>query len=109
MRWSTAPNSCPPSSLPRQFVNHGHVQVNGRRVNIPSYKVKIGDVVSVKESSRSLELVVVANQSSERDVPDYLEVDHTKMTAKYVRIPGLTDVPYPTLMEPSLVVEFYSR
>ena len=93
----------------RQFVNHGHVQVNGRRVNIPSYKVKIGDVVSVKEASRGLEIVVVASQSSERDVPDYLEVDHTKMTAKYVRIPGLTDVPYPTLMEPSLVVEFYSR
>ncbi len=93
----------------RQFVNHGHVQVNGRRVNIPSYKVKVGDVVSVKEASRGLEIVVVASQSSERDVPDYLEVDHNKMTAKYARIPGLSDVPYPTLMEPSLVVEFYSR
>jgi len=93
----------------RQFVNHGHIKVNGRRVNIPSYKVRIGDVVEIKESSRQMLLVLEATASSERDLPDYLEVDHGKMTAKLVRIPGLTDVPYPTTMEPSLVVEFYSR
>ncbi len=93
----------------RQFVNHGHVTVNGRKVNIPSYKVKAGDVVAVKESSRQMLLVMEATASGERDVPDYIEADHSKMSAKLVRIPVLTDVPYPTSMEPSLVVEFYSR
>ncbi|HEY0291258.1 30S ribosomal protein S4 [Hansschlegelia plantiphila] len=93
----------------RQFVNHGHVKVNGRRVNISSYLVKVGDVIEVKESSKQLAIVLEAAASAERDVPDYLEVDHDKMTVKYVRIPLLTDVPYPVHMEPNLVVEFYSR
>jgi len=93
----------------RQFVNHGHVKVNGRRVNIPSYRLKVGDVVEVKESSRQLPLVLEATALAERDVPDYLEVDHSRMTAKYLRIPGLNEVPYPVMMEPHLVVEFYSR
>ena len=93
----------------RQFVNHGHVSVNGRRVNIPSYLVKEGDVVSVRDKARDMELVVVAMQSPERDVPDYLEVDHSKLTAKFSRTPKLNDVPYPVRMEPNLVVEFYSR
>jgi len=93
----------------RQFVNHGHVKVNGRRVNVPSYKVKPGDVVEVKEASRQLVLVLEAVASGERDVPDYIEADHSKMTAKYVRIPTLQDVPYAVQMEPNLVVEFYSR
>ena len=93
----------------RQFVNHGHIKVNGRRVNIPSYQVKAGDVIEVKEASRQLEIVVVASQLAERDVPDYIEVDHHKMTARVTRIPGLTEVPYPVQMEPNLVIEFYSR
>ncbi len=93
----------------RQFVSHGHVTVNGRRVTIPSYRVRIDDVIEVREKSRQLPLVLEANQSPERDVPDYLDVDHGKMTAKYVRIPALSDVPYPVHMEPNLVVEFYSR
>ncbi len=93
----------------RQFVNHGHVKVNGRRVNIASYKVKIGDVIEVKEASKQMALVLEAVQLAERDVPDYLEVDHTKMTAKVTRVPGLSEVPYPVQMEPNLVVEFYSR
>jgi small subunit ribosomal protein S4 len=93
----------------RQFVNHGHVKVNGRRVNIPSYQVKVGDLIEVKEASRQLEIVVVASQLAERDVPDYIEVDHQKMTARVTRIPGLSEVPYPVQMEPNLVVEFYSR
>ncbi|MBP0578747.1 30S ribosomal protein S4 [Labrys sp. LIt4] len=93
----------------RQFVSHGHVKVNGRRVNIPSYKVKPGDVVEVKEASKQLVLVLEAVASGERDVPDYIEVDHSKLTAKYVRVPTLQDVPYPVQMEPNLVVEFYSR
>jgi small subunit ribosomal protein S4 len=93
----------------RQFVNHGHVRVNGRRVNIPSYRVKEGDVISLKESSRQIALVLEAVASSERDVPDYLAVDHSKMTAEFLRTPGLSDVPYPVQMEPNLVVEFYAQ
>lgn len=93
----------------RQFISHGHIKVNGRRVNIPSYRVRPGDVVEVKEASRQLALVLEASQSGERDVPDYIEVDQGKAIAKYVRVPGLADVPYPVQMEPNLVVEFYSR
>ena len=93
----------------RQFVNHGHVSVNGRRLNIPSAMVKEGDVISVRDKAKDMELVAVAIQLPERDVPDYLEVDHTKLTAKFVRVPKLADVPYPVRMEPYLVVEFFSR
>lgn len=93
----------------RQFVNHGHVKVNGRRVNIPSFKVKVGDVVEIKEASKQLPLVLEAVALAERDVPDYVEADHSKMTAKLTRVPGLGEVPYPVMMEPHLVVEFYSR
>jgi small subunit ribosomal protein S4 len=93
----------------RQFVNHGHVKVNGRKVNISSYKVKPGDVIEVKEASKQMLLVLEAVASGERDVPDYIEVDHAKGTAKMTRIPGLSEVPYPTHMEPNLVIEFYSR
>jgi small subunit ribosomal protein S4 len=93
----------------RQFVNHGHVKVNGRRVNIASFQVKVGDLVEVKEASRQLPIVLEATQLAERDVPDYVETDHSKMTAKLARVPMLTEVPYPTQMEPNLVVEFYSR
>jgi len=93
----------------RQFVNHGHVTVNGRKVNIPSYAVKPGDVVAVKDASKQMILVLEAVGLAERDVPDYLETDHTKMTTKLARVPTLTDVPYPVQMEPNLVVEFYSR
>jgi small subunit ribosomal protein S4 len=93
----------------RQFVNHGHVTVNGRRVNIPSYQVKEGDVVEVKDKSKQLALVLEAAQSAERDTPDYLEVDHGKMTATFLRVPSLSDVPYPVQMEPNLVVEYYAK
>ena len=93
----------------RQFVNHGHVKVNGRRVNIPSYRCKEGDVIEIKDASKQLALVLEAVQSAERDVPEYVDVDHNKMVAKYVRVPTLSDVPYPVMMEPNLVVEFYSR
>ena len=93
----------------RQFINHGHIKVNGRKVNIASYQLRIGDVIEVKEASKQLATVLEASQLPERDVPDYLEVDHGKMTAKYARIPGLSDVPFPVQMEPHLIVEFYSR
>jgi small subunit ribosomal protein S4 len=93
----------------RQFVNHGHVKVNGRRVTVPSFRVKVGDLVEVKEKSKQLALVLEATALAERDVPDYIDVDHTKMTAKMNRVPVLGDVPYPVMMEPHLVVEYYSR
>ena len=93
----------------RQFVNHGHVKVNGRRVNISSFRCKVGDLVEVKEASRQLAMVLEATALAERDVPDYIDVDHSKMTAKLNRLPALSDVPYPVVMEPNLVVEFYSR
>ena len=93
----------------RQFVNHGHITVNGSRVNIPSYKVKVGDVVEVRERSKQLGFIMEAIALPERDVPDYLDVSHDKLTASLTRIPLLSDVPYPVQMEPNLVVEFYSR
>lgn len=93
----------------RQFVNHGHVKVNGRRVNIASYRCSVGDVIEVGSKAKEMALVLEAVQSAERDVPDYLNVDHSKMTASLVRVPQLSDVPYPVMMEPNLVVEFYSR
>jgi len=93
----------------RQFVSHGHIKVNGKRVTVSSYRVKIGDEVEVKEASKQLALVLEAIGLGERDVPDYIEVDHTKMTAKMSRLPTPSDVPYPVVMEPHLVVEYYSR
>jgi len=83
--------------------------VNGRRVNVASYQLKVGDTIEVKEASKQLAHVLEATQLAERDVPDYLEVDHSKMTAKFSRVPGLSDVPFPVQMEPHLIVEFYSR
>jgi len=92
----------------RQFVNHGHVLVNGKRVNIASYRVKPGDVISVRERSRNMALVLEAMQLAERDVPDYVQVDPRSMSATFVRRPELAEVPYPVKMEPNLVVEFYA-
>ncbi|MDD9926308.1 MAG: 30S ribosomal protein S4 [Rhodospirillaceae bacterium] len=93
----------------RQFVNHGHVMVNGIRVNIPSYQVRDEDVVEIRQKSRELPLVLEAMGSVERELPDYISVDYGKMTATFMRAPGLADVPYPVQMEPNLVIEFYSR
>jgi len=93
----------------RQFVNHGHIRVNGRRVNIPSYRVRVGDVIEVREKSRGMALILEAIDSAERDVPDYLGVDNTGLKVEFVRIPGLIDVPYAVMMEPNLVVEFYAK
>ena len=93
----------------RQFISHGHVLVNGRRVNIASYRVKDGDTIEVKEKSKQLAMVLDAAQSTERDVPEYLEVDHRAMKGRFARAPKLSDVPYPVQMEPNLVVEYYSR
>ncbi len=93
----------------RQFVNHGHVKVNGTKVNIPSYMVKEGDVIEVREASRQIPMVLLATESAEREVPDYIEVIHQRMTGSFIRQPKLEDVPYPVQMEPNLVIEYYSR
>ncbi|MEL6100129.1 MAG: 30S ribosomal protein S4 [Pseudomonadota bacterium] len=93
----------------RQFVNHKHVRVNGRIVNIPSYRVKEGDVIEVRDRSKPMAAILEATQLPERDVPDYIEADHSKLTATFVRTPLLGDVPYPVMMEPNLVVEFYAK
>ena len=92
----------------RQFVNHGHVTVNGKRVNIASYRVQPGDVVAVRERSRNMALVLEAIQSVERDTPDYITVDGKGLSATFVRAPEFSEVPYPVKMEPNLVVEFYA-
>jgi len=93
----------------RQLVNHGHVKVNGRRVTIPSFQVKETDAIELTAKARDMALVIEAAKSAERDVPDYVNADHAKMTAKLLRTPKLSDVPYASQMQPHLIVEFYSR
>lgn len=93
----------------RQFVNHGHVRVNGKKVKISSYQVKEGDVVDIKEASRQIPMVLETLQNPEREVPDYLEMDVANFKCRFVRTPKFSDIPYPVQMEPNLVVEFYSR
>jgi len=93
----------------RQFVSHGHVKVNGKRVNIASYSLKEGDTIEVREKSQQLAFVLEAVQNPERSVPDYLEFDPKALSGKFIRVPKLADVPYPVVMEPNLIVEFYSR
>ena len=93
----------------RQFVSHGHVSINGIRVTIASYLVGEGDVVTLKEKSRELPQVLAAIDSIEREVPEYMDVNHDRMEGTFVRTPKLADVPYPAQMEPNLVVEYYSR
>jgi len=93
----------------RQFVNHGHVRVNGRKVDIPSYRVSPGDMISVSDKAQQMALVIEATQSGERDVAEYIDADHNKMTATFVRVPALSDIPYAVMMEPNLVVEYYAK
>ena len=93
----------------RQFVSHGHVSVNGRRVTIPSFMCKEGDVIEVREKSREIPMVLEAVASNERDIPDYVEVDAAKMKGTFLRQPKLEDIPYPVKMEPNFVIEFYSK
>jgi small subunit ribosomal protein S4 len=93
----------------RQLVNHGHVMVNGRRCNIPSAMIKVGDEIQLKEKSRTIPAVMEGAASAERDIPEYLTVDQGNFKGSMNRVPELADVPYPVQMEPNLVVEFYSR
>ncbi|MEQ8708771.1 MAG: 30S ribosomal protein S4 [Rhodospirillales bacterium] len=93
----------------RQVISHGHIKVNGQRVNVASYMIKDGDVVELSPKIRDIPMVLDAVDSNERDVPDYIEVDHSKMRGAFIRQPELADIPYPVQMEPNLVIEFYSR
>ena len=93
----------------RQFVNHKHVTVNGKVVNIPSYQVKQGDVIEVRKGSQEIPMVIQATQSPEREIPDYVDVDVKAMKATFLSVPALDEIPYPVQMEPNLIVEFYSR
>jgi small subunit ribosomal protein S4 len=102
-------NLVPTVFAARQFVNHKHIMVNGKVVNIPSYKLKSGDVVEVREKSKNLNLVLESLQKMERDIPSYLELDAESKSVKYLNTPAFADVPYATEMEPHLIVEFYSR
>ena len=100
----------PPGRAERSHIDGDTaILVNGRRVNVPSFRCRVGDLVEVKEKGKQMTLLLEAIKSAERDVPDYIEVDHNKMTAKLARVPAPAEVPYPVMMEPHLVVEFYSR
>ncbi len=102
-------NFVPTVFAARQFISHKHITVNGKSVNIASLRLKVGDVVQVKESARQIPIVMEAMQKAERSVPDYLQVNAEEMTVKFLAIPKLSDIPYPVVMQPHLVVEFYSR
>lgn len=93
----------------RQFVNHGHVRVNGKKVNISSYQVKEGDVIEVREKSKQLATVLEIIQNPERSVPEYIEFNAAELKAKFLRAPKLAEVPYPVQMQPNFIIEFYSR
>ena len=93
----------------RQLVNHGHVKVNNKRVNIPSYTIKDGEEISIKEQSKQINLIQEAIVSQEREIPEYLEVDTKDLKGRFLRAPLMHDVPYPVTMEPNLVIEYYSR
>jgi len=93
----------------RQLINHGHIKVNGKKVNIPSYLVKADDTIEIKEKSKDLISIAGALISKEREVPDYIQTDEKNKKARFSRIPKFAEVPYPTIMEPNLVIEYYSR
>lgn len=102
-------NFAPTIFAARQFVNHGHVSVNGKRVNIPSYLCKEGDLIEVRERSRNHIGLLETTQRPDRDVPEYLAVDYKGFRGQFVRVPKMMDVPFPVQMQPNLVIEFYSR
>ena len=93
----------------RQLINHGHIKVNGKKVNIPSYLVKAEDTIEIKDKSKDIVTIVGALVSKEREVPDYIQMDEKNKKATLIRIPKFSEVPYPVIMEPNLVIEYYSR
>tara|TARA_A100001011_G_scaffold373102_1_gene432152 strand:- start:5632 stop:6249 length:618 start_codon:yes stop_codon:yes gene_type:complete len=93
----------------RQLINHGHFKVNKKKVNISSYRVREDDVIEIKDKSKSLNIIEGSLGSKERDVPEYIQLDSKNKTTKLVRVPKFSEIPYPTVMEPKLVIEYYSR
>ena len=93
----------------RQLINHGHIRVNGKKVNIPSYLLKTEDTVELKDKSKDLTTIIGSIASKEREVPDYIQMDEKNKKAKFIRVPKFSEIPYPTIMEPNLVIEYYSR
>jgi small subunit ribosomal protein S4 len=93
----------------RQFINHGHVKVNGKRVNIASYLLNEGDVVEVKDKSKAMAVVIEAQKNQERDIPGYITLDEKKLSSTFIRVPQFAEVPYAAEMQPNLVIEYYSR
>ena len=93
----------------RQLINHGHVKVNGKKVNIASYQVKEEDTIEIRDKSKQLALIDIALANKEREVPEYLQLDEKNKKVKFVRVPSFEEVPYPVVMEPNLVIEYYSR
>ncbi len=93
----------------RQLINHGHIRVNGKKVNIPSYLVKEEDVIEVKDKSKELTMIIGSLVSKEREIPEYIQMDEKNKKVKFIRVPKFSEVPYPTIMEPNLVIEYYSR
>ena len=93
----------------RQLINHGHIKVNGKKVNIPSYSVSEKDTIELKDKSKELVVIAGALVNKEREVPDYIQIDEKNKKAKFSRVPKFSEVPYPTIMEPNLVIEYYSR
>ena len=93
----------------RQLINHGHIRVNGKKVDIPSYLTKADDTIEIRDKSKDLTIIISSLDSKEREVPDYIQFDGKNKKAKFVRVPKFAEIPYPTIMEPSLVIEYYSR
>ena len=93
----------------RQLINHGHIKVNGKKVNIPSYLIKTEDKIEIKDKSKEIASIMGSLINKERDVPDYIQMDQKSKTAKLIRVPKFSEIPYPAIMEPNLVIEYYSR
>ena len=93
----------------RQLINHGHIKVNSKKVNIASYLIREKDTIEIKDKSKELVVIAGSLVSKEREVPDYIQMDEKNKIAKFIRVPKFSEVPYPTIMEPSLVIEYYSR
>ena len=93
----------------RQLINHGHIRINGKKVNIPSYLVKEEDMIDVRDKSKGIAIIAISLVNKEREVPDYIQLDEKHKRAKLIRVPKFSEVPYPTIMEPNLVIEYYSR
>ena len=93
----------------RQLINHGHIKVNNKKVNIPSYLVREKDTIEIKDKSKEITVIIDSLVSKEREVPDYIQMDEKNKTAKLIRTPAFSEIPYPTIMEPNLVIEYYSR